>query len=75
MHATTHVCNGAQLECTFGRTYVKGRSRLEISKAEKLVFIKGNGKGVDEVALRMETSSSAAVVADFAVGGMMIINK
>ena len=51
MHTTT--CATERNWSTFGRIYVKGRSRLEISKAEKLVFIKGNhagsaGKGVDE---------------------------
>ena len=51
MHTTT--CATERNWSTFGRIYVKGRSRLEISKAEKFVFIKGNhagsaGKGVDE---------------------------
>ena len=51
MHATT--CATERNWSTFGRVYVKGRSRLAIGKAEKLVFIKGNhagsaGKGVDE---------------------------
>ena len=38
MHTTT--CATERKWSTFGRIYVKGRSRLEISKAEKLVFIK-----------------------------------
>ena len=49
MHTTT--CATERNWSTFGRIYVKGRSRL--AEADKLVFIKGNhagsaGKGVDE---------------------------
>ena len=51
MHATT--CATERNWATGGRLYSKSRNRLNLSKAEKLVFIRGDeqggvGKGVDE---------------------------